>query len=110
MSEISDKAKLEAILSYIDDIFIIVDNHKSIENALSDLEGQYALMMCIQQIGELTNKIQSDKYKSKLPVRDIVGFRNTIAHNYDGINFQIVERTISDNIPELKRIIETILK
>ncbi len=109
MSNKSDMAKLEAILEYIKDINTIIDKHKSTKNALLDIEGQYALMMCIQQIGELVNKIGSDKYKSKMPVRDIVGFRNIIAHNYDGINYNIAEKTISESIPQLKNTIEEIL-
>lgn len=109
MSEKSDNARLEAVLDYIRDINTIIGRHKTIENALLDMEGQYALMMCIQQIGELVNKIQSEKYTAVLPIKDIVGFRNIVAHNYDGINFNIVENIIEKSIPELKSLIEGIL-
>ena len=110
MSKIGDLAKLESILEYINDINKIVERHKTIENALLDFESKYALMMCIQQIGELVNKITSDEFKSKIPIKNIVGFRNIIAHNYDGINLIIAEKTISDSIPKLKHTIERILK
>ncbi len=109
MSKIGDLAKLESILEYINDINKIVERHKTIENALIDFESKYALMMCIQQIGELVNKITSDEFISKIPIKNIVGFRNVIAHNYDGINLTIAEKTISDSIPRLKITIEKIL-
>jgi uncharacterized protein with HEPN domain len=109
MSEKSDLAKLDSILNYIQDINTIIDRHETIENALEDIEGQYALLMCIQQIGEMVNKIQTGKYVSKLPVKDIIGFRNIIAHNYDGINFRIVENVLRKGIPDLKILIQEIL-
>jgi uncharacterized protein with HEPN domain len=109
MSEKSDKAKLESVLDYIQDIDTIIKRHETIENALLDMEGQYALLMCIQQIGELVNKIESDKYISKIPVKDIVGFRNVVAHNYDGINFRIVENVLGNSIPDLKKLVEELL-
>ncbi len=110
MSKIGDLAKLESILEYIKDIDKIVERHETIENALLDFESKYALMMCFQQIGELANKITSDEFISKIPVKNIVGFRNVIAHNYDGINLTIAEKTISDSIPKLKHTIERIIE
>lgn len=109
MSDNSDRAKLESILDYVNDINKIVARHNTIENALLDFEGQYALMMCIVQIGEIVNKIKSEKYKAKLPVKNIIGFRNIITHNYDGINYHIAEQTIAENIPQLKILVEEIL-
>ncbi|MCD4820000.1 MAG: DUF86 domain-containing protein [Candidatus Cloacimonetes bacterium] len=110
MSDRSDLAKLESILEYINDINKIVERHNTIENALLDFEGQYAVLMCIQQIGELVKKIENSEYQSKIPVKNIVGFRNVITHNYSGINFQVTEKIISENIPELKNTIVEILK
>ena len=105
MSDRSDKAKLEMILDYINDIKTIVSKHSSIANTLADIEGQYAILMCIQQIGELVNKIDTEHYKSKIPVRDIVGFRNIIVHNYDGVNLKMVQDIVEKDIPELEEII-----
>ncbi len=53
MSLKSDTARLEQILVYIADIDKIVSRHKSIANTLNDIEGQYAIMLCLSQIGEL---------------------------------------------------------
>ena len=109
MSSHSDTARLESILAYIADIDTIIQRHQSIENALLDIEGQYALMMCLQQIGELVNKIESEEYTSRIPVADIVGFRNIIAHNYDGMNLHIAAAVLEKNIPELRCIINDML-
>jgi len=110
MSDRSDSAKLESILEFINHIEIIISRYSSIEEALLDIEGQYALLMCIQQIGEALNAIISENLRAKLPVKDAVGFRNIIVHNYDGINFAIVEMTLKLKIPELKATILSIME
>ncbi|MBI4753160.1 DUF86 domain-containing protein [Candidatus Desantisbacteria bacterium] len=109
MSEKGDRARLEAILDYIDDIGKITLRHGSVQDALSDMEGQYAILMCIQQIGETLNKIKSEEYRSVLPIKGAVGFRNIIVHDYDGINLSVVELTIEQRIHELRGIIQGIL-
>ncbi len=109
MSNKSDLAKLELVLEYISDIYKIVKRHDNIENALLDFEGQYAVLMCLQQIGETINKIESEKYKLKIPVKNIVGFRNIITHNYDGVNLCITEQIISENLPKLEKIVKKLI-
>lgn len=110
MSPESDRPRLETILKYIDDIERIIQRHESIEKALLDIEGQYALMLCFIQIGELLNKIKSEEYKAMLPVKFAVGLRNIIVHNYDGIDVQIVKNTIVKSLPELKEKLCAILE
>jgi len=56
MSHKGDIIRLHSINKYIADIETIIGNHGFVEKALSNMEGQYALMLCIAQIGELLNK------------------------------------------------------
>ena len=109
MSLKSDTARLEQILAYIDDIDEIISRHKTIVKTLNDLEGQYAVMLCLSQVGELLGKIESPDIANHLPVRLAIGLRNVISHNYDGIDLTIVENTVIHNIPELKKTITSIL-
>ncbi|MFH1098158.1 MAG: HepT-like ribonuclease domain-containing protein [Candidatus Desantisbacteria bacterium] len=67
-------------------------------------------MMCIQQIGETLNKIKSEEYCLVLPIKGAVGFRNVIVHDYDGINLSVVQLTIEQRIPELRKIIQGIME
>ncbi len=109
MSIRSDTAKLEQILSCITDISEIINRHGEIVDTLNDMEGKYAVMLCLSQIGELLGKIESNDIAAKLPVRPAIGLRNIITHNYDGIDLVIVENTIRNQIPELKDLNVSIL-
>lgn len=110
MSLKSDTARLEQILLYIDDISKIVTRHKTIIRTLEDIEGQYAVMLCLSQIGELLGKIETTDFIDKLPMRVATGLRNIINHDYDGINLTIVENTVLHNIPELRNTVVTLLQ
>ena len=110
MSLKSDTAKLEQILEYIDDIAKIIFRHENILRTLEDLEGQYAVMLCLSQIGELLGKIKTPAFISKLPIRVATGLRNIINHDYDGVDLTIVESTVLHDIPELKNTIVSLLQ
>ena len=109
MSRKADLARLERITSYIDDILTIVDRHGSIDDTLGDMEGQYAVMLCLTQIGEQLGKIQEPSFVAQLPVRMAGGLRNIIVHDYEGVEMTIVGNTISKSLPELKTIIRMLL-
>ncbi|MFO7810399.1 MAG: HepT-like ribonuclease domain-containing protein [Candidatus Delongbacteria bacterium] len=109
MSDLSDKARLENVLEYIKDIHRIVERHGNIDKALDDFEGEYAILMCMQQIGEMLNKIENQEYIKVLPVQQAYGFRNILAHSYGSVNINTVKDTIEKSIPELKTIISSIL-
>ncbi|MCD6395945.1 MAG: DUF86 domain-containing protein [Spirochaetaceae bacterium] len=110
MSLKSDTARLEQILEYIEDITKIVFRHENIVRTLEDLEGQYAVMLCLSQIGELLGKIETTDFIEKLPIRVATGLRNIINHDYDGVDLIIVGNTVTHDIPELKNTIVTLLQ
>lgn len=110
MSHRGDAARLFKISKYISDIEIIVKRHGSPEDSLADMEGQYAIMLCIAQIGELLNKIRSPEWSNRLPVKYAVAFRNIVVHDYEGINMNLAIRTLKESIPALKIIILDLIK
>jgi uncharacterized protein with HEPN domain len=69
MSRKADLARLEQVLTYIDDVAEIVKRHKTAERTLKDKEGQYAVLLCLTQIGELLGKISTPEFVERLPVR-----------------------------------------
>ena len=102
MSLRGDTARLEYVIKLIDDIHVIIERHGDTASALKDTEGYHALMMCLTQIGETLNSIKDEEMRKALPVSLAYGFRNVIAHNYLGVNSQVVITTIDDDLPGLK--------
>ena len=109
MSRKADLARLERLDSYINDIFTIVERHGSITDTLGDLEGQYAVMLCLTQIGEQISKIEEPEFVSQLPVRMAAGLRNVIVHDYEGVELTIIANTVRDSLPQLRTTIRHIL-
>lgn len=111
MSRKSDLARLESIIMYIDDIHEIIKRHsQSISKTLEDKEGQYAIMMCLVQIGELVSKIEDPDISSKLPVKLASGLRNIIVHDYEGVDPVIVVSTVNESLPGLRKQIADLLE
>lgn len=62
-----------------------------------------SLVKSIEIIGEAASKI-SEEFKSKypdIPWRDIVGMRNRLIHVYFDIDYDIVWKTVNDELPLL---------
>ena len=110
MSHKGDIVRLYTINKFITDIENIIKNHGTIEKSVENIEGQYALMLCIAQIGELLNKITTPELKTSLPIKDAVAFRNVIVHNYEHLNIKFTIRTLKESIPELKVKIASLIK
>lgn len=73
---------------------------------------QDACLMCILQIGELTNRLSTEfKDKNKdIPWHQIRGIRNLIAHEYDSMELVDIWKTLCHDIPILQEFCETILQ
>ncbi len=72
----------------------------------------YAVVHLIEIIGEAASSVTSElkqKY-SKIPWKHIIGMRNRLIHGYFDIDLDIVWQTIKNDIPNLLREIENIIK
>ncbi len=72
----------------------------------------YAVVHLIEIIGEAASSVTSElkqKY-SKIPWKHIIGMRNRLIHGYFDIDLDIVWQTIKEDIPNLLREIENIIK
>lgn len=111
MSE--DIARIKFVKKMIDSIEVIVSRHGGITAALADEEeGQKAMLMCLQQIGESLNKIKDPAIRGAFNPDDIKGaydVRMFIAHDYMGVNIAIIERILREKIPVFKHIVCTLL-
>lgn len=111
MSE--DIARIKFVKRMIDSVEVIAGRHGSISAALADEEeGQKALLMCLQQIGESLNKIKDPVIRGAFDPGDIKGaydVRMFIAHDYMGVNLALIERILREKIPVIKNIVCTLL-
>ncbi|HDT11962.1 MAG TPA: DUF86 domain-containing protein [bacterium] len=110
MSKRSDLERLQFVVEMIETIEIISKRHKRVKNALSDIEGQNAIFMCLIQIGEKLNKIETPDIRKELPVKEASSVRNFIVHDYTGVNLEIIEEVITSDIKLLEKTIRKILR
>ena len=105
MSKKSDRSRLEFILEMIEDIDYIVEQ-SSITKALDSRISKPAILMCLMQIGETLNKIESTELKAQLPIKGAYDVRNFIAHDYEGVDLALIEHIVRELIPSLRTIIK----
>lgn len=68
--------------------------------------------MSIQQIGELVKHLSDDfkQVHSDIPWSEIRGMRHRFAHDYYEMNHEIIWTTATEDIPELRKFCESVLK
>lgn len=110
-NEPGDEIRLKHILDAIKEIekyLIEVDLPSFLENSMM----RFACIKQMEIIGEASNHLSSE-LKSKftdIEWAQIVGMRNIFAHEYFGIDPDLVWEIIKKDIPELKDKIEMILQ
>ena len=71
---------------------------------------QDAVIRNIEIIGEATKKISPD-FKARyneVPWKEMAGMRDKLIHDYFGVDVEVVWKTIQEDIPMLKSLIEQI--
>ena len=107
----NDKIYLRHILDAISDIekFII---GVSEEDFSKNREKQYAVLRGLEIIGEASKNL-SDELKAKCPGIDwknIAGMRDKLIHAYFGVNLPLVWETVKNDLPQLKKQAQNLLK
>ena len=68
---------------------------------------QDSMMLRLVQISENSAKM-SEEFKTKrknIPWKNIYGLRNRIVHDYGNVDLHVIYETLTDDIPELKKIL-----
>ena len=102
---------LEDILTSTNKILKYSGNY-SYEELLKDEMRIDAIIRNFEIIGEASSNIPQE-IRDKYPFiewRNISDFRNVLAHEYFGIDYEIMWEIIRDKLPELQRGIQTILE
>ena len=79
---------------------------------LENKEKQYAIIRAIEIIGESVKNLPNSfrKEHSEIPWVKIAGMRDKLMHHYFGVNLNTVWKVIKEDLPVLKKKIESILK
>jgi uncharacterized protein with HEPN domain len=110
--EKSNKVYLEDIVQAIN---LILDDYVSginFEEFDNDKKTQDAVIRQIAIIGEAMGKLDKDFVEDhpELPSKEAVSMRNVLVHDYDWVDTEEVWKTIKQDLPELNKSVEKILK
>ncbi len=96
------KVRLETIISYINDVEYIVSTYGNVSSALNDRIGKHSLLMCLMQIGENLNKLETTNEEIQKAAKGAYAVRNFIAHDYEGVNLAFIENIVRNLLEPLK--------
>ncbi len=85
----------EEVASLMED----ADNPVFAENRLLEL----AVLRLLEMIGEAVTRLP-EEFRSQhleVPWGEVVGLRNRLIHGYDSVDLDIVERIVSEDLPDL---------
>jgi len=104
-----DKIYIEHILQSIDRIesYLIGKDHQSFSN---DFMLQDAVVRQLEIIGEVTKRISKDlrNKNPQVPWSDMAGMRDILIHDYIDVDIEIVWKTASESIINLKNLLQNL--
>jgi uncharacterized protein with HEPN domain len=85
---------------------------QTFEMFMNNEEKKRAVAMTLINIGELSRHFTKEFQKSAecIPFNEIRAMRNVAAHGYEQLRFEFVWDTIKTDLPELKSIVNRLLK
>ena len=108
----ADCVAIRKMIEYCDQIDSIMERFgRKLEDYQRDIAYQYAVGMCILQIGELVGRLSPEtmSINVQIPWRMIRATRNVYAHDYDRAKPLTIWQTITEDIPALRVQLQEIL-
>lgn len=97
------KKYLSDILQAIELVEAFLEGIDDFASYVGDLKTQSAVERQLGIIGEAVNRFRQSGEADALPQsREIVGFRNRLIHQYDGLDEAIVWSVVHEHLPLLK--------
>jgi uncharacterized protein with HEPN domain len=84
----------------------------SFEDFKRDKKTIYVVVRGIEVMGEAAKKIPKtlkDKYR-EIPWKKMAGMRDKLIHEYFGVDVEILWKTIKDDLPSIKPLVQELLK
>ena len=103
----SNKVYLQDIRDAIQEIENLIGN-RSAEEVLKDHGNYYGILYLMVVIGEASGNL-SQEFKSEhtdIAWEKVRGMRNILIHEYAGVSFDVVWKTVKERLPELKQVVE----
>lgn len=99
------------IYECINDVGDFIEN-MTYEEFLKDKKTNYAVLRCIEIIGEAAKHIPTEICDKAPDIKwnEIRGMRNRVIHEYFGVDYVIVWKTAREYLPELKAKVEALIK
>lgn len=95
------------MLDALGEIRLLVDG-KTSQEMLDDHPSYYGLLYLLAVIGEAAGNLSADfKEQNKdIPWQKIKDMRNVVIHEYYGVDFGVVWKTVEERIPDLEAFIK----
>lgn len=105
---------------FIDYLNDILDSIEKVAHFISGIDYQgfvmdektiFAVIRALEIVGEATKKVPNDFKEShpEIPWREMAGLRDKLIHDYVSVNLEIVWKTATIELPELKNSIASLL-
>lgn len=104
------KDYFQDIIESISDIEIFIKN-MSFENFVKDKKTINAVIRSIEVIGEASKKIPDTirRKNPSMPWKKMTGMRDKLIHEYFGIDFEVLWKTVKEDIPSLNSLVQDML-
>lgn len=98
-----DKIYIDRIIKYAKKICRYIEEVHTFKDFENNDEKVDAVILNLEQIGETANKLSDETKQNHPSIRwpSIIGLRNMISHEYEGIRLNIIYDIATVNIPEL---------
>ncbi len=79
---------------------------------MDDDKTRFAVVRAIEVIGEATRAVSREKRRRhpEIPWRAMAGMRDKLIHHYTAVNWEVVWRTVQEDVPALERQVREILE
>jgi uncharacterized protein with HEPN domain len=110
----SKSEELEFIKHIYEELKFIINttNSMSFDAFIEDEIVKRAVVRALEIVGEATKNLSTDfriKYY-QIPWKFMAGMRDRLIHDYMGVDYNLVFKTATENVPELFDLITQILK
>ncbi|MBX7157992.1 MAG: DUF86 domain-containing protein [Verrucomicrobiae bacterium] len=105
-------------LDYLNDIWDSIHKIEAFTKKIEektfyhDSKTNYAVVRALEIIGEATKQIPHS-YRQQhpdIPWKLMAGMRDKLAHDYFGVDLEILWKTVKEDIPKLKHLIRPLMK